>query len=144
MKKIIISVCVVFLAACQTSPQKAGSTTNVAEKFVAAYNAHDIQGMMALAHNDIKYMFINGDEIYTETDGKAHLNRYLIPFFNSKPKAMSRIKSSHQSGDFIQLLEEAVSIDDQGKERSQCSFSMYQLKDEKIINVWYFDAQTCD
>lgn len=131
---------------CQTNrPKEIGvAETEVAQQFITAYNAHDIPAMMALVHDDIKYMFISGDQIYTETNGKAHLSRYLVPFFENNPNALSRIKNSKQSGNFIQLLEAAISVDVQGKERSQCSFSMYQFKDNLIVNVWYFDAHKCD
>ena len=146
MKRLIICTIICLLMGCQSNPLKKDQkpTPNVAKQFVAAYNAHDIPAMMALVHDDIKYMFISGDQVYTETNGKAHLSRYLVPFFENKPNALSRIKNSQTSGDFIQLLEEAVSVDDQGNERSQCSFSMYQLKQGLIINVWYFDAHKCD
>nr|WP_281347653.1 nuclear transport factor 2 family protein [Marinicella rhabdoformis] len=131
---------------CQSTSLKQNSVTetDVAQRFVSAYNAHDIPAMMALVHDDIKYMFISGDQIHTETNGKDHLNRYLVPFFENKPNAKSRIRSSQKSGGFIQLLEEAVFVDDEGNDRSQCSFSMYQLKNDVIINVWYFDAHACD
>lgn len=147
MKRVSVCLLVCFLVACQTNPQRAVAVeedqVNVAIEFVTAYNQHDIAAMISLVHEDIKYMFISGNQIHTVTNGKAHLKRYLKPFFEHNPKASSRIRSSKLSGDFIQLLEEAVFTDKQGQERSQCSFSMYQLKDNLIINVWYFDAHKC-
>lgn len=146
MKRISVCLLVCFLVACQTNPQRAveEDEVNVAIEFVVAYNQHDIPAMMSMVHEDIKYMFISGDQIHKETDGKAHLSRYLIPFFNNKPKAKSEVRSSQKSGNFIQLLEEAVFEDSQGRKRNQCSISMYQLKDGLILNVWYFDAHACD
>ena len=138
--------CLALMACQSNSNVKAEQVmqANIAEQFVTAYNAHDIPAMMALADDGIKYMFISNDQVYTETNGKVHLSQYLVPFFQNKPNALSRVRSSKQSGDFIQLLEEAVSQDSNGQERSQCSFSMYQLKENLIINVWYFDAHRCE
>ncbi len=145
MKKLFLAAMFFVLLSCQSNQNKVKEAgyTDVATHFVEAYNAHDIDAMLALSHESIKYMFISGNQIHTVTNGKAHLKRYLKPFFEHNPKASSRIRSSKLSGDFIQLLEEAVFTDKQGQERSQCSFSMYQLKDNLIINVWYFDAHEC-
>lgn len=116
---------------------------NLAVEFVAAYNAHDSEKMLSFVHDDIKYMYIDGASIYTETKDKTELSYFLKNFFNNKPNAQSEIISSHQNDRFIHQVEKAIWQNKKGEVRAQCSLSVYELKDKLIINVWYYSAYQC-
>ncbi|WP_223787051.1 nuclear transport factor 2 family protein [Marinicella meishanensis] len=138
------------LVACQpqqpvTKPVAKLSNTapNLAEQFVAAYNQHNVQGMLALVHSELKYMFISGDQLHTETHDKAALEAFLGRYFVNTPAAHSQVLSSAQQGPFIQQLERAIWTDAQGQPKAQCSQSIYQVKDQLIVHIWYFDAFSC-
>ncbi len=126
----------------QLNPQ-ALTEQNVAEQFVYAYNRHDVTGMLQWVHADIRYMYISNDSIYTETSGKPALAAFLPPFFDNKPHARSELISSTQNGTFIHQVERALWQDAEGNKQSQCSLSVYQIKDQLIINIWYFDVFKC-
>ncbi len=117
---------------------------NPAEKFVAAYNEHNIELMLSLVHDDIKYMFVDSAQVYTETKDKAALATYLVPFFAQKPNAKSVVLTSLQHGPFIQQVEQALWVDSQNQPQSQCSLSVYEIRHQLIINVWYLNAYSCD
>ncbi len=137
-----------FVMGChnqQNKPDISNSVTtkNIATRFVDAYNQHDVSGMLQWVHEDIRYMYVLDDVVHTETSGKHALQQFLLPYFVSKPQAYSALLSSSQQGPFIQQIEKAIWHTESGVIKSQCSLSIYQLKDELIINVWYFDVFQC-
>lgn len=132
-----------LLLGCQSRQYKQPTIDNPATAFVAAYNAHDIDRMLSLVHPELRYMFINNEQLHLETNSKKVLANYLVDFFKQQPKAQSKVISSQQHGPFIQQIEQAIYTTAAGVVRSQCSLSVYQMQDQLIINVWYFDAFSC-
>lgn len=118
-------------------------SANIAEQFVVAYNLHDPSAMLQWVHPEIRYMYISNDEIYTETNGKTALAKFLLPFFENKPQAQSKVLSSLHQGPFIQQVEQALWTDEKGQQKSQCSLSVYEIRDNLIINIWYFSVFKC-
>ncbi len=136
------------LSACHinfnvTKKEQQGKTGNLAVKFVNAYNAHDADAMLTMVHQDVRYMFINNDQIYTETVGKNALAEFLGTYFIQNTSAQSEVVSSKQEAKFIHQVERAIWKNQEGKTQTQCSLSVYELQDELIINVWYFTAYRC-
>lgn len=119
------------------------AVTNIAEQFVDAYNAQDQQRMLKLVHPDIKYMYIDDNQIYTETNSKAALAEFLVGYFHNTPKAQSKLISSYLQDPFIHQVEQAIWQDASGQLKSQCSLSVYEIKQQLIINVWYFKTFKC-
>lgn len=143
---VVVLLAVASLAACQPprpDASRPSAVPNLAERFVAAYNQHDTKAMLALVHPELKYMFISGDQVHTETHNKDALAAFLGPYFANNPGARSAIVSTAQQGPFIQQVEQAWWIDQQGQPKSQCSQSIYQIKQQLIVHVWYFDAFPC-
>lgn len=131
-----------WLTSCQFQSLKP-KNLNLGEQFVSAYNQHDAEQMLSLTHDNIKYMFINTDQIFTETENKSELIQFLKGYFSSNPQAKSRVIESKRHGSFINQIEQALWTDKSGQEKSQCSLSVYELRNELIINVWYFNAYNC-
>lgn len=117
---------------------------NVAVDFVAAYNQQNTDAMLQLVDVGVRYMFIEQNQLYTETADKKALSDFLQGYFKQNPDAQSTVVSSHQSGSFIHQVERALWQDQEGVARSQCSLSVYELKAGLIINIWYFTAYQCD
>lgn len=99
--------------------------------------------MLELVHEEVRYMFIDANRIHTETEGKQNLADYLPGYFRNSPKTHSTILHSHQQGPHIVQLEQANWTGQQGQSRSQCSWSVYELKDGLIVNIWYHSSFTC-
>ena len=116
---------------------------NLAVQFVEAYNQHDVAAMLNLVHDDVKYMYISNGEVYTETKDKKALAQFLPAFFKQKPAAQSKVWSSSQTGPYITQVEQALWTTADGQAKSQCSLSVYQIKKQLIINIWYHDVFTC-
>lgn len=109
------------------------------EQFMTAYNNHDVDAMLALTTADVRWMSVTGKDIAIETGNQAELGTTLIGFFADRPHSRSRHRSIEYSDAFVYTLEEAYAAS--GK--SQCSVGIYELRDQKIANVWYFPAHQC-
>jgi hypothetical protein len=132
-----------LLTACQQPSVRPTDAGGPAAAFVQAFNQQNIPAMLALLHDDVRYMFIQDDQIHTETRGKQQLADYLPGFFNNAPETQSQILHAHQQGPHTVQLEQANWTDQQGQSRSQCSWSVYELKAGLIINIWYHSSFTC-
>ncbi|MCX7552655.1 nuclear transport factor 2 family protein [Marinicella sp. S1101] len=136
-----------LLSACHINLNMAKQTRppeNVAVDFVAAYNQQNIDAMLQLVDVDVQYMFIEQNQLYTETADKNALSNFLKGYFKQNPDAQSAVVSSQQSGNFIHQVERALWQDQNGVAKTQCSLSVYELNAGLIINVWYFTAYQCD
>ena len=110
--------------------------------FVKAFNDKDIEAMLSLAAPDMKYMFVAGQKIATETADHEALRKAMLSYFKSSPTTRSEIRKLSQSGNFISATEEAFWTV-AGVAKSQCSLAVYEFKDEKIQHVWYFPSHKC-
>lgn len=116
------------------------SAEKTVAQFIEAYNAKDLNAMMALAHPDISWLSVEGNDISVMTDGAeatfVELAQYLGP--DDNPRSDVEILKSH--GNFVTTLERAYFVVD-GEEKSQASFAMYEVVDgTNILRVWYFPS----
>jgi len=108
-------------------------------QFITAYNNKNLDGMLALAHNEIAWLSVEGDKTSVMTDGadalREEMKSYLGP--DANPKSAIEILKSH--GNFVTALERAYWMEN-GEEKSQASFAMYEVIKGKVRRVWYFPA----
>ncbi len=114
----------------------------VVRHFVDAFNEHDIDAMLAHVADDFLWMSVKGGTITIESRGHDQLRSAMSDYFSSIPSARSDLRSVVESGPFVQAIEQAFWESD-GVEKSQCSVSVYEIADGKIVNVWYFPAYQC-
>ena len=67
----------------------------------------------------------------------------MTAFFQAMPEGRSEIRALSVSGAFVSVVEEAFwqTGDDSG---SQCAMAVYEVVDELIERVWYYDSHPCD
>ena len=110
--------------------------------FINAYNAHNIEAMLRFCAPDIRWMNIDGDALSPETTADFKLDEAMRTYFKGTPSAHSELRGLIVSGPFVSTIEEA-SWERGGKKRQQCSIGVYEIRDTKIKNVWYFPAHDC-
>lgn len=120
----------------------ASSETEVVQEFVAAFNAQDVERMLAVAHEDIEWFYlesggVEGGSIHRETSGKAELRKAMTDYFASCPSCRSSIEIGNVHGAYLSVLETA-SWRVEGEERSQSSLAVYRIEDGKVRSVWYY------
>ncbi|MEP1448717.1 MAG: nuclear transport factor 2 family protein [Paraglaciecola sp.] len=129
-----------FIVLIGWSLSVAASPTIQVERFIAAYNQHDIHKMLELTTQEVKWLYNINDKILIETDSKDALRTAMVAHFKQQPNARSQIKSSLTLGNTVAVIEEAFSHDGVS---SQCALSIYQLKQSLIQSVTYYAATAC-
>lgn len=107
------------------------------EKFIEAFNRHDVDAMAALTDPGVQWLSVNGDKISVETSGQDALRGSMKSYFASIPTAKSKIERSMVAGHFVTVWERATWQAKSG-EKSQSSLAVYELKEGKILRVWYY------
>lgn len=111
-------------------------------QFVDAFNAKDLDGMLAVVNKDMRWMSVTGHTITTETSSIEELRQAMESYFKSVPSAKSHVHHLHQSGNFVYALEQA-SWQSKDQLKSQCSMAVYEFSATRIKHVWYFPAHQC-
>lgn len=123
-----------------SSIAQAQSPEEVVERYMAAYNDHDIEAMLALVDADVQWLSIDGERIRVETEGSGALAEAMRGHFESMPSTRSEIETMMVSGSRVSVREKArCRIGDEWRE--QAALSVYQVADGRIRRVWYFAAE---
>ena len=118
------------------------SSADVVRQLVTAYNNHDVDSMLVLFTDDIRWMSVADQQISLEAKGHEEMASAMHSFFQARPSTQSELRSVSAAGPFVTAIEEAFTLVD-GKRRGQCAASVYEVNGRKIRNVWYFDAFAC-
>jgi len=118
------------------------SPTQVVQSYLTAYNAHDVDAMLNITTDDIRWMSVVDDEISVVTSGEDALRSALLSYFQNLPSTQSKFLHIQTIGKFVSVVEEAT-WDYQGKVNTQCALAIYEVIEGKIANVWYYSEQPC-
>lgn len=116
------------------------SPREVVERYLAAYNDHDVAAVLELAHPDIQWLSIKGDRVRVETEGAEALGKALRDYFDAVPSARSTIDSKMVSENRVSVRERAHWESEAGP-KSQAALSVYEIDDGLVRRVWYFPAE---
>ncbi len=108
--------------------------------FVDAFNARDIDGMLALAEENLQWLSVDGAKISVETEGKAALRESMARYFRSCPSCKSRLEWIQRVGSRVTAMERASWTGKSGP-KSQSGLSVYEFGGDKILRVYYFPAE---
>lgn len=112
----------------------------VVEHYIAAYNAHDVEGMLELVDPDVQWLGIDGDELRVDADGAEALAAAMRDYFEAVPTTRSKVESMMVAGSRVSVHERAI-WESGGEERSQAALSVYEIAGGRIARVWYFPAE---
>ena len=110
------------------------------EAFVAAFNARDIDAMLALATDDIEWLSVDGTAVSVETSGKTALADSMRKYFASCPTCRSEVVIGTQTATRIAAVETATWTAASGA-RSQRRLSIYEFAEGRIRRVFYYPAE---
>lgn len=133
----------IFLAsllALAAAGARAQSPAEVVERYLDAYNDHDVDAMLEFVHPDIQWLSIDGDRVRIETDGTEALAQAMRGYFEAVPSTRSSIETMMVSGNRVSVRERAH-WKSSGQARSQTALSVYELVEGRIRRVWYFPAE---
>jgi len=131
------------LCACTTTPDSSDlGNAGIVSTYVAAYNDHDIERMLGMVTDDIRWMSVEKNNVAVITEGKLALASALADYFTGLPSASSRIRYIQANGTFVSVIEEAIWAS-RGETRSQCALAVYEFDASLITNVWYYSGEPC-
>jgi len=139
MKKIL-TLCLVLLIACT----KSNRSIQIVEGYLHAYNQHDIEAMLEYLSDDVKWMSINADQLITETSNQEELRIVLLDYFEKVPTSRSELQQVTLNGHFVNAVEKATWKSKDGEKQEQCAVSVYEIQDQLIKNIWYFNSSQCE
>lgn len=110
------------------------------QAFIEAFNARDIDLMLALADENIQWLSVAGTKILVETEGKAPLRESMVRYFRSCPTCKSSLEWIKTAGNRVTAMERASWSGKSGA-KSQSGLSVYEFRGDKILRVYYFPAE---
>lgn len=112
---------------------------DVVEACMAAYNRHDVEAVECYLADDVRWLSVAGASMTTESSGRDSIAEGLREYFAALP---STILNMHSNGSFVSVTEKASWSRD-GKRLRQCAQAVYDIDDNRLINVWCFGTQSC-
>ena len=131
----------VLIAGCgRTSSALEAEQLRTIDRYVAAYNARQLDDMAALMHPDIQWLSVEGAAVTLVADGKDDLVAQMRDYIASPRATVSSIESSVADGDFIAVREKARWRGEDGAENAQSALAVYQVSDGLVRRVWYYPS----
>lgn len=130
-------------AAATPAPAPADPAANAAtvRAFVAAFDRHDVDALVALAHPEISWLSLQAEQLTPELHGTKELHDWLVGYYARVPGARSRLVDVGPGGRFVSAYECAGSPAANGAFKEECAASMYEIEDGKVRRLWYFPGE---
>ncbi len=141
----ILSVILVCLLTPSASTANCGATIDETQEkmvrdFVAAFNARELNSMLAMVDEKVQWLTLNGSNVSVEADGKSVLRGTMERYFQSCPTCKSSLEWVQTAGGRVAAMERATWTS-QRIVRAQRSLSVYEFSGGKIMRVYYFPAE---
>ena len=119
------------------------NNVRIVRAYTDAYNAQDVDAMLVLVSEDIRWMSVADTKISVEAKRKKSLHLAMTAFFAAKPVAYSELREIQSLGRFVAVVEQAF-WEREGEKGSQCALAVYEIEADLILNVWYYSEQECN
>jgi hypothetical protein len=136
---LALSLIVVATSVSRPADTKADIETEV-RQFVAAFNARNIESMLAIVDEKVQWLNVDGARVTIEVEGKNALREKMGRYFRSCPSCKSSLDWVRGSGSRVTAIERATWTGRSGL-KSQRSLSVYEFRNGKILRVYYFPAE---
>ena len=128
----------ITLSAQTASP--AQSREELVKRFVAAFNQHDPDAMVAMVTEDVEWLSVDGRTVGRETEGKTQLRTSMAAYFKGCPTCRSTLAGVTASKDRVATVEVATWTSAQGP-REQRGLAVYEFSGQLIRRVYYFPVE---
>lgn len=119
-----------------SNPAKA----NTVHAYTNAFNTRDVDGMLALATDNVEWISLDGRDLLMGADGAENLSTTMLQYFDSCGSCRASLQWTKTTDERVVALEEA-SWDADGERKAQSALSVYEFEGEKIRRVYYFPAE---
>ena len=135
---LVLAAALLLPAAPAVAQDVAPSELQIAVAYVEAYNDRDLEAMLALMHEDVEWLSVQGSETAVFANGKADLAAQMEGYLASQSATYSTVEGSVGDGRFVAVREVAHWTDAEGNARSQSSLAIYEIVDGLVRRVWYY------
>jgi uncharacterized protein (TIGR02246 family) len=136
MIRLILALSLALGQAVPAQPDHAATV----RRFVDAFNARDIDAMLALATDDVEWLSVDGAKISVETSGKDALRKSMTAYFKSCPTCRGAVDIRTVTAARVAAVETASWVDANGP-RSQQSLSVIEFDEGRIRRVYYYPIE---
>lgn len=137
---LILLASIVFLVAGSNSASaQDDDPTIVVRAFSDAFNAHDVDAMIALVSDDFAWLAIAGDSVTVEARGPEQLRAGMGGYFAGIPSVRSEMGDMTVTGSFVSFTERVFWDGPEG-EQTQASLAVYEVADGRIQRAWYYPS----
>lgn len=110
--------------------------------FLAAFNAQDVDALMAQVSADIEWLSVDGAAVAVEARGEAALRRQMTDYFAGCPSCRSESGEMVVTDARLATVEVASWTARDGQQRTQRGLAVYEFAaDGRIRRVHYFPAE---
>jgi hypothetical protein len=144
---ITIAACVVAQPVRDAKPEwRVADMPTAIQQYMDAFNAHDPEAVGKTLAADVSWMSISGDKMSVDGTGRDAVVTWLRGYFKSFPDVRTLViakpalleGTDFAAGRFFALREAPSWTGKDGKPRTQCSWAMFELSDDGLIQrVWY-------
>jgi hypothetical protein len=129
---------IVFFALCASGAANA-EPVDVVKGLTRAFNLHDVSAMRTFWDENVTWFDVDGEKVTVAATGAKSMEEGMIRYFQSYPDARSRLSRIAENGAYVTAVETA-SWTGGGTKRQQSSVVVYEVRNEKVVRVWYYPA----
>ena len=136
----VIPGLLLFAAAAAIPTTGAVDPTVAVERFVAAFNAHDVDAMAALVTADVEWVTVDGSQLRVEAAGRRALQASMTDYFESCPScraALSVVSATATRATTVETASWYV----KHERRARQSIAVYEFDGPLIARVLYFPSE---
>lgn len=138
IKLYFLGILAFVLTACSQPTVQQGHP--IISAYSNAYNEKDITTMRALMHKDIEWLGVTGNDIEVHVSGKETLAKEMESWFENPKLPKGAHRDWSINGNMVAVTETAYWTTDDGEEKSQSALTVYELKNDLVRRVYYFEA----
>jgi uncharacterized protein (TIGR02246 family) len=123
----------------QAMPQDTAPVA-VVRAYVEAFNAKDLDGMMARVAPDMVWLHVSGDSLVVGGRGAEAFRRLLDRYFREVPTARSELREARALGPWVTTHDRTRWSASPSGAGEQSSVAVYEVRTGLVRRVWYYPA----
>jgi hypothetical protein len=124
-----------------TAAPRDTSPTAVVREYVVAFNAKDLNAMMAYVSPGIVWLNVAGDSVTIGGRGVDSFQRLLVRYFREVPTAQSELLEVRALGPWVTTHERTRWRASTAGVGGQSSVVVYEVRAGLVHRVWYYPAE---
>lgn len=139
MSRLVLALLFLFASGCASSRALTDNSApeNAINIMVEAYAKRDLDAMMAVFHEDIEWMSVEGASITKVATGRPPLRSMMAENLAAFPDASWTVESMHRVGAYVTTTEFA---EWDGGQSSLRNAVVYEVRDGLVRRIWFFPS----